>query len=194
MDILFHWPIHYFDLTKIINHNSSLLPMCDQKRHFSGSLKRKCCHFDKIFITGCTGSCQNDNFQCSQWWKFHQNNNISVSVILRVNGKWKELCWSPSYWMVARFRWPNTFRTSITKADSINTWNGPLGLMWLKFIVLQFFFNATGESFNTGLIQRVEIYMPFGGLHTGLKVCYNVTLSKMICVKERLLRSLDSQN
>ena len=44
------------------------------------TLKRKCCHFDEIFITGCTGSCQNDNFQCSQWWKFHQNNNISVSV------------------------------------------------------------------------------------------------------------------
>ena len=36
----------------------------------SGSLKRKCCHFDEIFITGCIGSCQNDNFQCSQWRKF----------------------------------------------------------------------------------------------------------------------------
>ena len=33
------------------------------------------------FVTGCTGSCQNDNFQCSQWQKFHQNDNISVSVI-----------------------------------------------------------------------------------------------------------------
>ena len=37
--------------------------------------------FDKIFINGCTWSCQNDNFQCSQWWKFHQNDDISVSVI-----------------------------------------------------------------------------------------------------------------
>ena len=45
------------------------------------SLKRKCRHFDEIFITGCTGSCQFDNFQCSQWWKFHQNEDISVSVI-----------------------------------------------------------------------------------------------------------------
>ena len=26
----------------------------------------KQCHFDKIFITGCTGSCHFDNFQCSQ--------------------------------------------------------------------------------------------------------------------------------
>ena len=27
-----------------------------------------CLHFHDIFINGCTGSCQNDNFQCSQWW------------------------------------------------------------------------------------------------------------------------------
>ena len=43
-------------------------------------LKRKCLHFDEIFITGCTGSCQNDNFQCSQWLKFRQNDDIFVSV------------------------------------------------------------------------------------------------------------------
>ena len=46
------------------------------------TLKRKCRRFDEIFITGCTESCQNDNFQCSQWWKFHQNDNISVSVYI----------------------------------------------------------------------------------------------------------------
>ena len=45
-------------------------------------LKRKCRHFDEILITGCTGSCHLDNFQCSQWWKFHQNEDISVSVTL----------------------------------------------------------------------------------------------------------------
>ena len=32
------------------------------------------------FITGCTGSCHIDNFQCSQWWTFHQNEDFSVSV------------------------------------------------------------------------------------------------------------------
>ena len=37
-------------------------------------------HFDEIFITGCARSCQNDNFWCSQWWKFHQNDHISVSM------------------------------------------------------------------------------------------------------------------
>ena len=35
-----------------------------------------------MFITGCTGSCQNDNFQCSQWWKFRQNDDIFVSVVI----------------------------------------------------------------------------------------------------------------
>ena len=44
-------------------------------------LKRKCHHFDEIFITACIGSCQNDNFQCSQWWKYHQNDDIFVSVL-----------------------------------------------------------------------------------------------------------------
>ena len=44
------------------------------------TLKRKCCHFDEIFVIGCTESYQNDNFECSQWWKFRQNDDISLSV------------------------------------------------------------------------------------------------------------------
>ena len=44
------------------------------------TLKQKWRHFDEIFITGCTGSCHFDNFQCSQWWTFHQNEDFSVSV------------------------------------------------------------------------------------------------------------------
>ena len=43
------------------------------------SIKRKCYYFDEIFVAGCTGSCQNDNFQCSQWRKFRQN-DIDVSI------------------------------------------------------------------------------------------------------------------
>ena len=43
------------------------------------TLKWKCNNFDE-FIIGCTGSCQNDNFQCSQWWKFCQNDKIFISV------------------------------------------------------------------------------------------------------------------
>ena len=46
------------------------------------TLKQKCRHFDETFITGCTGSCHFDNFQCSQWWTFHQNEDSSVSVCM----------------------------------------------------------------------------------------------------------------
>ena len=49
------------------------------------TLKRNCRHYDEIFITGCTGSCQNDNYRCSQWWKFSQNDDISVSVLGRLS-------------------------------------------------------------------------------------------------------------
>ena len=41
--------------------------------------EKKCHHFDEIFIIDSTGSCQNDNFRCSQRWKFHQNDNIFTS-------------------------------------------------------------------------------------------------------------------
>ena len=46
------------------------------------SPKRKCRNFDEIFITDYTGSCHFDNFQCSLWWKFHQN-NIPVSLLIK---------------------------------------------------------------------------------------------------------------
>ena len=36
----------------------------------SCSLQRHC--NDKTFTTGCTESCQNHNFWCSQWWEFCQ--------------------------------------------------------------------------------------------------------------------------
>ena len=43
----------------------------------SRSLKRKCWHFDEIFITGCTRSCHSDKFRCSQWWKFSNSPTYS---------------------------------------------------------------------------------------------------------------------
>ena len=36
----------------------------------------------EIFITGCTRSCHFGNFQCSQWWTFHQNYDIFVSALV----------------------------------------------------------------------------------------------------------------
>ena len=72
--IVWNWECrHSFDIS---NSAAKVVPRIN-----ISTLKRKCRHFDEIFITGCTGSCHFDNFQCSQWWKFHQNEDISVSVI-----------------------------------------------------------------------------------------------------------------
>ena len=79
---LFQWLVGPRLLT-LIMFNPSIV-----KSYFH-SLKQKCLHFDEIFITGCTGSCQNDNFQCSQWLKFRQNDNIFVSVLYSVG--WNSL-------------------------------------------------------------------------------------------------------
>ena len=53
-------------------------------------LKQKYLHFDEIFITGCTGSCQNDNFQYSQWWQFRQN-DIFAKLHLAVTGRRRDM-------------------------------------------------------------------------------------------------------
>ena len=45
------------------------------------ALKWKCCHLNGISIAGCYASYQNDNFQCSQCWKFLQKDDIFVSVV-----------------------------------------------------------------------------------------------------------------
>ena len=45
-------------------------------QHWDDALTRKCRHFDEISITGCTESCQNDNFRCSQWWKFQRTSQL----------------------------------------------------------------------------------------------------------------------
>ena len=45
-------------------------------------LRQRCCHFDEISFASCIESCHFDNFQCSQWRKCHQNNEIVVSVLL----------------------------------------------------------------------------------------------------------------
>ena len=58
------------------HHESS----CSGALSSRNSLKRKCRPFDGIFVND-TGDCHFDNFWCSHWWKFHQNVNISVSVI-----------------------------------------------------------------------------------------------------------------
>ena len=49
----------------------------------ANSFKRKCGHFDEIFATGCTRSCQLDNFWWSRWQIFHQN-DISILVLAQL--------------------------------------------------------------------------------------------------------------
>ena len=44
------------------------------------SLKRKYRHFGENFVPGYMRNCNFDNFQVSQWCKFHRKDNISVSV------------------------------------------------------------------------------------------------------------------
>ena len=69
------------------------------------ALKRKC-HFDELFITGCTGSCHFGDFWWSQWWTFHHNDKISVSLnslhdsVLSIS-RWSHNAWTgpfPNAW------------------------------------------------------------------------------------------------
>ena len=76
--------------------NSKIKPLFPEANELKQvySLKRKCRHFDEIFITGCTGSCHVDNFQCSQWWKFPQNEDVSVWVFtLQIISQNKQPFW-----------------------------------------------------------------------------------------------------
>ena len=85
--------------TSFLIHRGPGMHFCVSKlgRH---TLKRKCCHFDEILITDCTESCHFDNFRCSQWLKFRQNDDISVSVLSRLgpnhylNQRWLIVNWT----------------------------------------------------------------------------------------------------
>ena len=61
----------------------------------SDTSESKCHHVGKYVITGCTGSCQNDNFQCSQCWQFYHHDNSSLSVyktLVFFTLWWHDLC------------------------------------------------------------------------------------------------------
>ena len=70
---------------------------------YSGAkaLEQKCHYFVKIFFSGCTGSCHFDNFQCSQWWKFRQN-DISVCVCVASRIK---IIWHSSVYILITEAW-----------------------------------------------------------------------------------------
>ena len=92
------------------------------------TLKRKCLHFDEIFITGCPGSCQNDNFQCSQWLRFRQNDDIfvSVNIIGLGNGtipshKSKLVCCRLDLWQI-KFQWNMKQNASFSFQENCGIW------------------------------------------------------------------------
>ena len=69
-----HWNGYIVTLTKF----ASQFPVQPVRKSSLNYVFKPKYHFHKIFANGCTGSCQNDNLQCSQWLKFHQNDDISV--------------------------------------------------------------------------------------------------------------------
>ena len=42
--------------------------------------KRQCLRLVEILVAGCTGGCENDNFQCSRWWEFRRSDDVFVLV------------------------------------------------------------------------------------------------------------------
>ena len=106
------------------------------------SLKRKCHHFDEIFITGCTESCQNDNFQCSQWRKFHQNDDISVSVIALISRRrawiWNSVVQALPGSVAGLFRLLDMLKCRVFSSgsetkSSTNFWFWVVQLVWLTY-------------------------------------------------------------
>ena len=74
--MLYIWP-------RVDIYDNNVVPMCNLLVYFpslygckiicfmiSVDYLYRCRRFDEIFITGCTKSCQNDNFRCSQWLNF----------------------------------------------------------------------------------------------------------------------------
>ena len=51
-------------------------------------LNRKCCHIDEIYVTVCTINFRNEKFQCSQWQKFCQHDDIFISVYVLPSLSW----------------------------------------------------------------------------------------------------------
>ena len=77
------------------------IPLVNTAPFLAYSLRQKYLNFDEIFITDCTGSYQNDNFQCSWWWKFHPNDDIFISVsnddgesgiLMNKTNQWHQIC------------------------------------------------------------------------------------------------------
>ena len=73
---------------------------------------------DDWFITGSNGSCHFDDFQCSQWCKYCQN-DISVSVNVWHNIFTKNQCWLIKWTLQNIFFQENVFENDLCKAMAV---------------------------------------------------------------------------
>ena len=105
----------------------------------SSTLKRKC-PFYQIFASGCVGSCQNDNFWCSYWGKFHKVSVHFWSKLSMVHGA------------------PNTLQ-SINDSHGINTlWPGRFELNF-RYIIFKLILMIDVWGISCGIAL---IWMPLG--------------------------------
>ena len=110
--------LHGNDCPSFMNDHDKIGLYCSVLRAFPAShtLKQKCCHLDRIFVNGCRTSCQKNNLQCSQWWKFRQK-TTSDSVWLIENTK-SHGCIYLSLIMRPYYRW--YVRMATLCSDNIN--------------------------------------------------------------------------
>ena len=115
-----------FFIYKIIRNYTNV-----RSQTFGSLLKWKCHHIDKIFVTECTWSCQNDNFRCCQWRKLFRY-DIFLSVFIGIsehdwivnilNGRqsWREIM---DLFMMSGLLWPEVFVSEhwARVADYINS-------------------------------------------------------------------------
>ena len=95
------------------------------------SLKRKCCHFDEILITDCTESCHFDNFRCNQWWKFRQNDDISLFQCCAAKQPSSSVNWlakldESQKSQRGRCRWPGAYL--VPSYIQTSWWRRPFGM------------------------------------------------------------------
>ena len=130
---------HIINTSRRFSVRITCLLRCVCRANAAYTWNRKC-HFEGISITGCTGSCHFDNFQCSQWWKVHQNDDIFDSVI---EGYSTPICDARPKWayMVIQVRGLGSLSCWLTLRSTQNMVQSPMNLFvvfsWTRWIYTQ---------------------------------------------------------
>ena len=125
------WPVHplqsnsLFNTTQLIS-TSSLMKTSNFFRELPWNIvlwalvdyisalicMQKCCRFDIIFITGCTGSCHFDHLRCGQWLKFHQYEGKCIikkyNLLVGVQPRWQTCLLRLSPWKFHGVGWEDS--------------------------------------------------------------------------------------